>query len=347
MILADKIASLRKQAGMTQEAFAERLGVTRQSVSKWESALSVPDMDKVLQMSRLFGVSTDYLLKDEIEEPLPEHPAASAGEDGSLDPASGEPLRQVSLEEASEFLRLNRAAAPRTATAVALCILSPVCLLLLGALGEDPSFPLSQEAGLGIGLTVLLTLVAAAVALFLVTGAGLRRYEFLDTDPFETQYGVTGMARERLRDYEPVYTRGVVVGTVLCVLCAVPLFMCMVLGGSDDGVLYAGALCLLLALVAAGVFALVLVGTRRSGMLKLLQEGDYTRSRKATVRVARVVSLVYWMMAVAIYLWLSFGPSSAPDATERTWAVWPVAGVLFAAVLAVVKLVMMRRRGVR
>ncbi len=74
MILADKIISLRKKAGWSQEDLAEKLGVTRQSVSKWEGAQSVPDMDKVVQMSRLFGVSTDFLLKDELEEETPPRP---------------------------------------------------------------------------------------------------------------------------------------------------------------------------------------------------------------------------------------------------------------------------------
>ena len=68
MILADKITVLRKKAGWSQEELAEQLGVTRQSVSKWEGAQSVPDMDKVVQMSRLFGVTTDFLLKDELSE---------------------------------------------------------------------------------------------------------------------------------------------------------------------------------------------------------------------------------------------------------------------------------------
>ena len=68
MILADKITALRKKAGWSQEDLAEQLGVTRQSVSKWEGAQSVPDMDKVVQMSRLFGVTTDFLLKDELSE---------------------------------------------------------------------------------------------------------------------------------------------------------------------------------------------------------------------------------------------------------------------------------------
>ena len=59
MILADKIIFQRKKAGWSQEELAEQLGVTRQSVSKWEGAQSIPDMDKILQMSRIFNVSTD------------------------------------------------------------------------------------------------------------------------------------------------------------------------------------------------------------------------------------------------------------------------------------------------
>ena len=62
MILADKIIDLRKKAGWSQEELAQQLGVSRQSVSKWEGAQSVPDLDRILALSRLFGVSTDYLL---------------------------------------------------------------------------------------------------------------------------------------------------------------------------------------------------------------------------------------------------------------------------------------------
>lgn len=119
MIIADKIVSLRKRAGWSQEELAEKLGVTRQSVSKWEGAQSVPDMDKVVSLSRLFGVTTDYLLKDELEEDLP----CAAAEDN--DP----PLRRVTMGQASAYLALRKAAAPKVAAATALCIVSPVTLL--------------------------------------------------------------------------------------------------------------------------------------------------------------------------------------------------------------------------
>ena len=64
MILADKIIELRKKNGWSQEELAEMLGVSRQSVSKWEGAQSVPDMNRILKLSEVFGVSTDELLKD-------------------------------------------------------------------------------------------------------------------------------------------------------------------------------------------------------------------------------------------------------------------------------------------
>ena len=67
MILADKIILLRRRKGWSQEELAERLGVTRQSISKWEGAQSAPELDKILKMSEVFGVSCDFLLKDELE----------------------------------------------------------------------------------------------------------------------------------------------------------------------------------------------------------------------------------------------------------------------------------------
>lgn len=59
---------MRKKRGWSQEDLAERMQVSRQSVSKWESSASLPDIDKVVMLSRIFGVSTDYLLMEEKEE---------------------------------------------------------------------------------------------------------------------------------------------------------------------------------------------------------------------------------------------------------------------------------------
>lgn len=63
MNISDRIQYLRKQKGFSQEELADKVGVSRQAVSKWESEQSTPDLDKIITMSELFGVTTDYLLK--------------------------------------------------------------------------------------------------------------------------------------------------------------------------------------------------------------------------------------------------------------------------------------------
>ena len=63
MNLSEKIMDLRKRSGWSQEELAEQLGISRQSVSKWETGESVPDLERIIRMSELWNVSTDYLLK--------------------------------------------------------------------------------------------------------------------------------------------------------------------------------------------------------------------------------------------------------------------------------------------
>lgn len=67
MKLADKILTLRKKHGMSQEDLAEKLNVSRQAISRWEVGTAQPDASNVLQLSRLFGVTADYLLNDDYE----------------------------------------------------------------------------------------------------------------------------------------------------------------------------------------------------------------------------------------------------------------------------------------
>lgn len=69
MKLGEKLQQLRKKSGLSQEQLAARLTVSRQAVSKWELGDAVPDTENVVQLSRIFGVSCDYLLREELDEP--------------------------------------------------------------------------------------------------------------------------------------------------------------------------------------------------------------------------------------------------------------------------------------
>lgn len=328
MIFADKLIALRKKAGWSQEELAEQLGVTRQSVSKWEGAQSVPDIDKILQMSRLFGVTTDYLLKDD------------QGEPEYTPDAEASPLPRVTLAQANDYLAKTQANAPKQALATALCIVSPIPLLALGALSESGRFGLSDNLAGGVGMIALLVILAAAVVVFMQCDAAVRDYEFIEKDPIDTEYGVAGLAKERRAAFAPQYERANRIGVVLCILAAVPLFAVMIVDTWD--VLQAAAVCLLLALVACGVAAFVRVGAVQDAMDQLLEQGDYTRANKAIRGKLRALTAAYWLVVVAIFLWYTFGPNGNGQ-PQYSWFIWAIAGVLYAACAIGVKAFMKKR----
>ena len=124
MILAEKIMEERKKNGWSQEELAEKLSVSRQAVSKWESAQSIPDLQRVIQLSEIFGVSTDYLLKDECETPQPIEGVEPSDKDF--------PLKKVSVEDANDFMEVRKKNAPKIAAAVAACISSDIFGRIIG-----------------------------------------------------------------------------------------------------------------------------------------------------------------------------------------------------------------------
>ena len=83
MTFSEKLMDRRRKAGLSQEQLADRLGVTRQSVSKWESGTAMPELVKLISLSDIFGVSVDYLVKDYLEEPE----SAGGGDDLSAQQA--------------------------------------------------------------------------------------------------------------------------------------------------------------------------------------------------------------------------------------------------------------------
>ena len=321
MTFSDKLIALRKKAGWSQEELAERLNVSRQSVSKWESAQSMPDIDKILQLSRLFGVTTDYLLKDDQGEP----------EYTPDDEVS--PLPRVTLAQANDYLAKTQANAPKLALATALCIVSPIPLLALGTVSELGLLGLNDNLAGGLGMIALVVLVAVAVVLFMQCGAAVREYEFLEKEPIETEHGVTALVRERRAAFAPEYDRANRMGAALCILAAVPLFAAVMVGVSF---LMSMSICLLLVLVACGVYAFVRVGTVQDAMDRLLEDGDFTRGHKAVKGRLTALTAAYWLVVVAIFLWYTFGPNGNGQ-PQYSWFIWAIAGVVYAACVVAAK----------
>lgn len=324
MILADKIINERKRNGWSQEDLAEQLSVSRQSISKWESAQAIPDIQKIIKMADLFGVSTDYLLKDEME------PADLAGGMTYYDDSTTG-LRQVSMEEANEFIMLEERLAPRTANMVSLIILAPAVLIALIAVSQIPGIKVTEGAMVGAGVAALLIMIATAVFNLVIDGLKRKPFQYLETEPIETMYGVSGMVNERKNLLKEKHARMIGIGVLLCILGVVPLVTVACIYPSGALVLFMVVVLLMSVSVAVNLF--VRAGSMMGAFDKLLQEGDYTVEEKKSNPVIGAFAGTYWLVATAIFLGWGF----IGNGWDKSWIIWPIAGVLFAALITIVK----------
>lgn len=321
MILADKIINERKKNGWSQEELAEQLSVSRQSVSKWEGAQAVPDIQKIIKMAELFGVTTDYLLKDDLGETDKE-----AYRNLSESYETTREVRNVSLEEASTFIKLIKEQTPMFANAVSMCILSPVLLIFLAGLSEDKQFGISENVASAFGLVALFVLVTTAVYFFVTMGIALKPYEYLQKEAFEIEYGVAGMVKERKDAFQAIYTSKLAIGIILCIMSAVPLVVVGVLEAKDTYVV--AMVCVCLIMVSIGVNLIIRVSRVWQSYEQLLQENDFTTSSKKANGIVESIGGVYWSVVTALYLAISF----ITGRWDISWIVWPIAGVTFGAI---------------
>lgn len=149
-MLSEKIRDLRKKSGLSQEELAEKLDVSRQAVSKWELGAAVPTADKLLELSDFFGVSLDYLMRFDSDNP--ENPVSEAPD----------------LEKP----RANSSKAFRKSAMIclfAMALLSVLILVLLYALfgGDDvhTSFMITLD---GVGILVVTAIICAVLGIILL-----------------------------------------------------------------------------------------------------------------------------------------------------------------------------------
>ncbi|MDE5772549.1 MAG: helix-turn-helix domain-containing protein [Ruminococcus sp.] len=290
MILADKIIELRKKAGMSQDELAEQMDVSRQSVSKWEGAQSVPDLSKILKLSQIFGVSTDYLLKDDFSEPAPEV---------SETLTDSKPLRRVSMEEANRFLAVNARSAFKTALGVALCILSVVPASIF----DSATFNKLTDI---VSTTLMFLMVAIAVGLFISAGADKKPFSYLIKEGIDTVYGVDGMLREKQSRFSVAHTRDLIIGVSMCILSVIPSTILDEIFDYNNFASNVGTGMLFL-MVAGGVFLIVRTNSTKKGFSKLLEEDRFTRERKERQHTGvGNITGYYWLIVLAGFFAYSF-----------------------------------------
>lgn len=332
MTLADKISVLRKQNGWSQDDLAEKLSVSRQSVSKWESAQSVPDIQRIIQLSEIFGVTTDYLLKDD-------EPSTTAQ-------AEEESLPLLSLQEAVSFLDVSRRYSRQIAFGVLLCVLSPIALIFLSCLGGQSTTAWTEDAGSAIGLGILFLLIAIAVVIFLISSTQIKQYtpkglsvhrrghhghSSWESGEFTLAYGVEASIREQQSGFLHHYSIQMAVGVSLCIISVVPMLVCGAL--HMDDMIVIDTLVLMLALIAIACYLLVSASIYKSALDQLLHEGDFRPENREQRKLEDRIGSIYWPIITAVYLAWSFWTAD----WHITWIIWPVAGCAFAGISALVQ----------
>lgn len=309
MILADKIIKLRKQNGWSQEELADQMNVSRQSVSKWESTASIPDMDKIVKMSQLFGVSTDYLLIDTIEEV-----EFSQYDDNTV--------RTLSLEGATTYLAQSEHAYKRISWGIMACIISPVLLIVLTTYGDYNPNTIDQKTATALGLFALFAFIVVAVMIFVNEGMKLSRYNYLDREAIELEYGVQGVIKKRSEGIVDAFRANLLLSLALIFVGVIQLIIGGVYESEPFSIYQVG---ILLVLIGFAVQRLVYHTSVKESYSKILQENDYTIRNKKIKNDDDLLHSIYWGMTVTLYLLISFTTMS----WDRSWIIWPVAGVLF------------------
>lgn len=319
MNMADKIFDLRKSKGWSQEELAEKMGVSRQSISKWESTAAMPDINRIVELAEIFGVTTDYLLKDNHEE----IPVKVVDTENKIH------HYLVSREEMNDFFQAKIDEGKRIGLGVMLTVFSPALLIILPSLAETSSF-LTKRIATGIGILMLLVMVASAISIFIMSSVRMDRFAHLEKSDFQLASGLTEIVREKKQSYGKKHGQQIAIGVALLILCGLPLIFAGILEASQITILFLTVA--LLAILSVALYILITTGMINSGYDLLLQEGEYEPQQRERKKTVSRFAGFYWPIIVAVYLGWSFYTNN----WGFTWIIWPVAGLVFGAISSLV-----------
>ncbi len=316
MILADKISQLRKAQNWSQEDLAYKLGVSRQSVSKWEQGTSIPDLDKIIKLSQIFDVSCDYLLKDQNDSVIEDEQEQETIQRFTL-----------SLEDAVAYIQLRRKAALWMGLGVLLCIIAVIPLVILDA------FTLHETVKNAFGLSFLFISVGCAVGLFVLTHLRLSPYEQIyHHKELSFQYGVDGYLQKEKQAFQPKYHLFIILGIILILFAFIPLFVIPAIFSKQFEEIGIG---FTIGIISIGVFLIIYAYTCHASFSILYQEGDYMVHKKdmEDEKTHNVIGGIYWPLVTAVYLGVSFLNSS----WHISWVIWPIAACLYSPIVIISK----------
>ncbi len=320
MILAEKIVRLRKQFGWSQEDLAEKMNVSRQSVSKWESTNSIPDLNRIIILAETFDVSTDFLLKDENE--------AFNSADESKEPYTV----QISLEQAVKYIENKMEVSALITKGVMLCVCSVIPLFFFLAMAETNRLNLTGDIAAVIGVVSILVMVSIGVSFFIKINQYESDIAVIDNEVFELAYGVHSVFKEKFKKFRVTYNRRLSVGIFMFIISFVPLMVVSIFSGSSDIILM--MLIVLILMIAVGIYVVAPVSAKYEAYNNILKDSCIETTKNKRTKRAEKLAAFYWPLLTAIFLGWSLWTMD----WGVTWIVWPVGAVLFAAMVGLMEL---------
>lgn len=360
MNLSEKIFNERRKLGLSQEQFAEKMQISRQAVSKWESGQSTPDLDKIVLMSQIFGVSTDYLLKETVD--MVENTESTIVGDSIYDSSNSRKSdmadaefneqsesnsentrennfgKELTRSEVDSYMEVREKSGKRIAIGVCLCLLSfafsCIAIMITKRLGAPEDI---QDTAAG---TVMFLLLGTAVMLFIMSGLRLHIYEYLEKEDFLLPDDIKLLITDKKKEYQEIFNIHITIGVILVILAVVLCMLAETFLGYTTMKEYTDEVqgIIMFGVLAVSVFLFVQAGIRMGTYNILLQEQDYTKDKKLAKREGAdrmgQIAGIYWCLMCAIYLGFSFYTND----WGRSWILWPVAGCAFGAIAVAVSL---------
>lgn len=212
MKLGQKIAGLRKKSSLSQEALAEKMNVSRQAVSKWESNQSIPDIEKIVDLSELFGVTTDYLLKN--GTPSFELPGKSSEE--KIEKA----LPAITDQEIDQYLEVAKKAAHFESLSIALFFLAIASFCLFSSLVF-----ISHNIFGTVAYIAPIIIIAIALGYFIHAKLMMHEFKSITQNKFALTSTQNDLIDSSAHEFRNKNNRRIVIGVVLCILAIIPLIL--------------------------------------------------------------------------------------------------------------------------
>lgn len=327
-MFAQKLITLRKEKGWSQEELAQKLNVSRQSVSKWESMASMPDIDKIIILSDIFDVSTDYLLKN-IEN--------NSFKKSEYNVIQQPDTIEIPLEQAIHYIFNTQKSFKKISLSVLLFILSIAQINFLYLIAQK--FYMFYYLLSNISTIIFIVFAIYTIFVFIRENINLKKYnQILKQNPFYLLPETLEKIEEQKYYYQNEYNKNRSIGIVFCILSIIPfLSLNFLYYLFRNDIIFEITVVLFFVFIAIGIYLILESSLILKSYNKILNMQHTVNNHKTSEQknieklgfLKNINSIgffyIYFSVVISIYLIISF--------YNEAWLLIPISVILFPSII--------------